>query len=72
MKRSSNIIFVILQGVVCFVGILVLGFLEYGLLSYMQYIALGVKVVCCLIVTICLMLLIVGACVKFLEWVVMR
>ncbi len=64
--------FTVLRGIVYFAGILVLTFLEGGLLSYMQYMMLGVKSVCCLIITICLMLLIVGASAKFLEWIVTR
>lgn len=64
--------FTVLRGIVYFAGILVLTFLEGGLLSYIQHMTLGVELVCCFIVTICLMLLIFAAFAKFLEWVIMQ
>lgn len=64
--------FTVLRGIVYFAGILVLTFLEGGLLSYIQYMTLGVELVYCFIVAIHLMSLIFFASAKFLEWVITR
>lgn len=72
MKRNNDIIFTILQGIVYFIGSLVLGFLVFSLLFYMQNIPLGVELGCCFIVEIYLVSFLIVVLVKFFVWLATR
>lgn len=65
-------LFTILQGIVYFIGSLVLGFLVFSLLFYMQNIPLGVELGCCFIVEIYLGFFFIVVFMKFFEWFITR
>ena len=64
--------FTILQGIVYFVGSLVLGFLVFSLLSYMQNIPSWGEWGCCFIVEIYLVSFLIVVLVKFFVWLATR
>lgn len=72
LRRSNNIIFTILQGIEYFVVSLVLGFLVFSLLFYMQNMTLWVAFGCCLIVTMYLVFFFIVVFMKFFEWFITR